>query len=98
QPVLDAVVKAAVRFCSAPDALILLRDEGEVVVAAHDGKLTASLGLRRPLAIAGVSSRAMIEGRTLQIEDTATLDPVADAETLALASQHKWRATAVAPM
>jgi PAS domain S-box-containing protein len=98
QPVLDAVVGAARRFCGAPDALILLREGGETFVAAHDGKLTASLGLRRPVAITSLTGRAMIEGRTLQIDDISALDPVADAEPLALARQHRWRASAAAPM
>ena len=40
QPVLDAVVQAAVRFCGAPDALIALRDGNDVRVASHVGPLT----------------------------------------------------------
>ena len=46
QPVLDAVAKAAVRFCGAPDAVVILREGDEAVVAAHEGTLTASVGLR----------------------------------------------------
>ena len=37
QPVLDAVVKAAVRFCGAVDALISLRDGESWIAAAHVG-------------------------------------------------------------
>ena len=37
QPVLEAVVKAAVRFCSATDAMIQLREGDSVISAAHEG-------------------------------------------------------------
>ena len=35
QPVLEAVVKAAVRFCGATDAVIILREGDGAVIAAH---------------------------------------------------------------
>src|SRR5262249_35092719 len=70
----------------------------ETLVAAHEGILTASLGLRRRIAADNIVGRAMLEGRTVQIADIASLDPVFDAETLALARRHKWRASAAAPM
>ena len=41
QPVLDALVKAAVRFW---DATILLREGNEIVRKAHEGPLSASVG------------------------------------------------------
>ena len=99
QPVLDAVAKAAVRFCGAPDAVVILREGDEAVVAAHEGILTASVGLRRPfVAIGNLGSTAMQEGRTFQVADVASLDPAVHAPTLAFARQHKWRASATAPM
>jgi GAF domain-containing protein len=98
QPVLAAVAKAAVRFCGAPDAIVILREGDEAVVAAHEGILTASVGLRRPFAIGNLGGTAMVEGRTLQVADVAALDPAVHASTLALAQQHKWHASATAPM
>ncbi|MBP6768072.1 MAG: GAF domain-containing protein [Reyranella sp.] len=98
QPVLDAVAKAALRFCGAPDAVVWLRDGHDNVVAAHEGTLTASIGLRRPMATALFSGQAMLEGRTRQIADVDALDADAYAGVLALARQHKWRASAAAPM
>ena len=98
QPVLEAVTRAALRFCGAPDAIVLLRDGDDNVVVAHEGTLTATLGLRRPLAAGNFSGRAILEGRTLQIADVDTLDPAVHAGVLALARQHKWRASAAAPM
>jgi len=97
QPVLEAVTRAALRFCGAPDAIVLLRDGDESVVVAHEGTLTATLGLRRPLA-GNFSGQAMLEGCTRQIADVDALDAPAHAGILALARQHKWRASAAAPM
>jgi GAF domain-containing protein len=66
QPVLDAIAKAAVRFCGAPDAIVTLRENDETVVRAHEGVLTATLGLRRAIGDSGnVGGRAMREKRTL---------------------------------
>ena len=98
QPVLEAVTRAALRFCGAPDAIVLLRDGDDNVVVAHEGTLTATLGLRRPLAAGNFSGQAIREGRTLQIADVDALDPAVHAGVLALARQHKWRASAAAPM
>ena len=98
QPVLEAVTRAALRFCGAPDAIVILRDGDDHVVAAHEGTLTATLGLRRPTAAANLFGQAMLEGRTRQIADVDALDAAVPAEDLALARQHKWRASAAAPM
>ena len=42
EPVLAAVVKAAVRFCGTTDAMILLRDGDSVMSRVHEGPLTYS--------------------------------------------------------
>ncbi|MDI1285632.1 MAG: ATP-binding protein [Reyranella sp.] len=98
QPVLDVVVSAARRFCGATDALITRREGDEVVFAAHDGSLTASLGSRRSIEHSAGMGRSIIEGRTIHIPDVAALDPIENATTLALAREHKWRASISAPM
>ena len=48
QPVLDAVAKAAQRFCGAADAVISLREDDEIVRAAHQGSLDSVMG-RSPI-------------------------------------------------
>jgi PAS domain S-box-containing protein len=98
QPVLQAVAKAAVRFCGAPDAIVIQRDGDDTVVSAHEGTLTASLGLRRPIVAGNLSGRAILEGRTQQIANLDALDSAFDAGMAELARQHKWQASAVAPM
>ena len=47
-PVLDAVAKAAMRFCGAEDATISLRDGTELTLAAHEGPI-GSEGVRSAL-------------------------------------------------
>jgi signal transduction histidine kinase len=98
QPVLDAVARAAVRFCGATDAVINLRDGAEVVVAAHDGALSAIVGGRRQLDRSSGAGRAIIDGLTVHIPDVAALDPATNATTLALAREHGYRAAISAPM
>lgn len=98
QPVLDAVVKAAVRFCGAPDAIVSMREGDEWLPIAHHGTLTATLNLRQRLSRASTTGRAIIDGRTTHVADITMEDPAEYRETLALAREHKWRAALVAPM
>src|SRR5471030_2416824 len=49
QPVLNAVVKAAVRFCGATDAVILMRQAEEWSAVAHEGPLADANGTAFPL-------------------------------------------------
>jgi signal transduction histidine kinase len=98
QPVLKAVTTAARRFCGATDALVVLRDAADSVVAAHEGSLTASVGRRRPLSRDNLTERAMLDGLTIHVPDSALLDPKEYADAIAMAREHKWRAAVAAPM
>ncbi|QQS10624.1 MAG: GAF domain-containing protein [Rhodospirillales bacterium] len=99
QPVLDAVVKAAVRFCGATDTMIILRDGDNLVAAAHEGPLSFSgVGDRRPLDRSSSSGRATIDGKTVHIPDVSILDPEEYGQTIALARSHGFRAAIAAPM
>jgi signal transduction histidine kinase len=98
RPVLDVVVSAARRFCGANDALITLRDGTDVVITAHDGTLTASVGARRPLDSSSGMGHSIVEGRTIHIPDVLAIDEAQYATTVALARQHKWRSSISAPM
>jgi signal transduction histidine kinase len=98
QPVLRAVTAAARRFCGATDALIVLRNKADSVIAAHDGLLTASVGRRRPVSIGNLAGRAMLDGLTIHVPDSALLDPKEYADAMAMAREHNWRAAVAAPM
>jgi signal transduction histidine kinase len=98
QPVLKAVTTAARRFCGATDALVVLRDAADSVVSAHEGSLTASVGRRRPLSRDNLTGRAMLDGLTIHVPDSALLDPKEYAAAVAMAREHKWRAAVAAPM
>jgi signal transduction histidine kinase len=98
QPVLRAVTAAARRFCGATDALIVLRDKADSVIAAHDGLLTASVGRRRLVSIGNLAGRAMLGGLTIHVPDSALLDPKEYADAMTMAREHNWRAAVAAPM
>jgi GAF domain-containing protein len=98
QPVLDAVVKAAVRFCGATDAIIQLRDGDSVVPFAHEGPLTYDRGERRPMDRSATGSRAIVDAQTCHNPDIEALDPVEFATTRRLAALHGFRAVVAAPL
>jgi signal transduction histidine kinase len=101
QPVLDVVVKAAIRFCGAPDAVIALRDGAEVVVAAHEGPVsieTRRLGTRLPLNRSSTMGRAIVDGETIHFPDLAALDPVEYGMARELGRDLGFSSTLAAPM
>ena len=95
---LAAVVKAAVRFCSATNANVHLRDGDEALSAAHEGPLRASTGDRRPLDRQTGFGTAILEGRTVQIPDVEALDPVQFALARRLGSEFGFRAVLATPL
>jgi signal transduction histidine kinase len=97
QPVLDAVVRAALRFCGARDALIALREgEDNVTTRAHAGELgSTTLGLRRDLARHTALGRSIGDARTVHLYDINQLD---SDEAKALWTSHNVQAAMAAPM
>jgi PAS domain S-box-containing protein len=79
QPVLEAVVSAAARFCGAPDVLIQRVDGDVLRIAAGVGQFAEVIRLRAgsiaaveiPINRASVSGRAVFERRTIHIDDLA---------------------------
>src|SRR5262249_4914381 len=74
QPVLDAVARAALRFCGATDATIALRDGNDLVHTAHQGPLEPLLD-RSPIDRSRISGRAVADSRTIHIPDASAIDP-----------------------
>jgi signal transduction histidine kinase len=98
QPVLEAVAKAAVRFCGAPDAVIHLREGAESVSAAHEGPLGATLGRRAPLDGGTGFGAAILERRTIQFPDIDALDAATYGGTRSRAAEFGFRAVISAPL
>jgi len=98
QPVMAAVVAAARRFCGATDAVITLRQGNEYVHAAHDGSLTAVVGVPRPLDRSTSIGRAIVDGRTVHLPDMNALDPAEWGTALTLSGAHGFNAAVAAPM
>jgi GAF domain-containing protein/nitrogen-specific signal transduction histidine kinase len=97
-PVLTAVVGAALRFCGANDAVIILRDGDHWLGAAHQGPLDSPVGERYPLVRETAPGRAIIDGRTVHFPDIQALDPVEFATAHRMGAKWGFRASVAAPM
>jgi GAF domain-containing protein len=69
QPVLDAVVRSAARFCGAQDAEIYHLDGEGLKVAAHHGHISAPVGRVVPVVRGTAAGRAVLERRPVHVAD-----------------------------
>jgi signal transduction histidine kinase len=70
QPVLDAVTVSAARLCGANDVMIMRVENGLMRRVAHYGSMpTMTSPAGRPLTAGTAGGRAILERRTIQIED-----------------------------
>ena len=69
QPVLDAVVRSAARFCGADDAELFRLNGEYLAVAAHYGPIPAPVGRLIPVVRGSVSGRAFAERRAIHVAD-----------------------------
>ena len=74
QPVLEAVVKAAVSFCGGEDAVIAMREGDKVLVGAHEGPIPHDVGRRMSLDRTSALGRAVLDARTILIPDLLAPD------------------------
>jgi signal transduction histidine kinase len=97
EPVLDAVVKSAARFCGAPDAS-LFRLEGEALRAdAHHGPVSQPPGFLVPVVRGSVAGRSVLERRAVGVTDLQG-ESEEFPEGSALARQTGTRATLSVPL
>jgi signal transduction histidine kinase len=99
-PVLNAVAKAAVRFCGAKDAMIALREgDNDVVTRAHEGTLEATtLGHRRVLLRGTALDRSIVEAKTIHLPDPSAVQGEEYSQARALWEKHSVQAAVAAPM
>jgi len=98
-PVLEAVAKAAVRFCGAEDAVIALRESDSWRAAAHEGSMAAlPMHERQPLNRETSPGRAIVDGRTIHFPDISALDPAEFATTHGHSAEMGFRSALAAPM
>jgi signal transduction histidine kinase/putative methionine-R-sulfoxide reductase with GAF domain len=69
QPVLDALVKSATRFCGAYDAVIFLSEGDNLRVTAHHGPIPQPLGRLVPVVRGTVGGRSLLERRAVHVAD-----------------------------
>jgi len=69
QPVLDAVVESAVRFCGAADASLFRLEGGRLRGDAHYGPVHQPPDFHLPLARGSVGGRTVLERRTIHVAD-----------------------------
>ncbi|TMA75061.1 MAG: GAF domain-containing protein, partial [Deltaproteobacteria bacterium] len=97
QPVLDAVVKSAARFCGADDASIFRVDGDHLRAGAHHGPVPQPIDLRLPIVRGTLGGRTVLEQRPIQV---ANLQAETDEfpEASAFTAQIGFRAALSAPL
>ncbi|HEY8807659.1 MAG TPA: GAF domain-containing protein, partial [Candidatus Limnocylindria bacterium] len=95
QPVLDAIASSAARFAAAEDASVLLLNGDHAMTSAHFGPLLMPPSVT--LEPGWVAGRAILEVRTIQLEDATTAgDEYPLSQAAALRGDH--RAVLAAPL
>jgi GAF domain-containing protein len=97
QPVLDAVVKSAARFCGAYDASIFQIDGDNLRADAHHGSVLQPPGFLVPMMRGTVAGRSVLERRVVGVADLQ-VEHDEFPEGSALARQTGQRATLSAPL
>ena len=69
QPVLDALVRSAVRFCIANDAVIHRLEGDGLPVVAHHGPIPAPIGFVTPAVRGTTAGRCVLERRAVHVAD-----------------------------
>jgi GAF domain-containing protein/anti-sigma regulatory factor (Ser/Thr protein kinase) len=106
KPVLDTLVRAAAKFCAAPDVLIMRLDDGVMRGAAAVGLFAEILAreagaieaIAIPVTRGSVSGRAVADRRTIHIHDLAAESEEEYPEGRVLQRQFGHRTVAATPL
>src|SRR5215472_11925364 len=71
QPVLDTIVRAAVKLCNSHDAVILLRDGDHLRTAAHNGPMKMDF-TSMPISRDWVAGRVVVDRAPVHVRDLAS--------------------------
>jgi signal transduction histidine kinase len=69
QPVLEAVVRSAARFCKAEDVTIFELDGQDLHAVAHWGAIPQDIGTRFPCSRGHVAGRTVLERKPIHVRD-----------------------------
>ncbi len=97
EPVLDAVVKSAARFCGAPDASVFRLDGEALRAVAHHGPVSQPTGFLVPVVRGTVAGRSLLERQAVGVTDLQ-VETEEFPEGSALARQTGQRATLGVPL
>src|SRR5215467_4661736 len=97
QPVLEAVVRSAARFCEADDVTIFELNGQDLRIAAHWGVVPQDVGARFPCVRGHVVGRAVLERNPVHVIDLQA-EAVEFPEGSAFARRLGHRTTAAVPL
>ena len=99
-PVFDAVAKSVSRLCDAPDVVIVRAEGGALRFAASVGPFGQTFGpdLTVPIRRGSVAGRAVLERRTIQVDDLAAESEDEYPEGKAIQRRYGHRTMVVAPL
>jgi signal transduction histidine kinase len=97
QPVLDAIAENASRLCAGQDVTVRLVEGDGLRTVAHTGPIPTSEEII-PITPGFMMGRAVLERRTLQVEDFSAAAASEFPESVERAKLHRVRAILVTPM
>ena len=99
-PVFDAVAKSVSRLCDAPDVVIVRAEGGAMRFAAGVGPFGQTFGpdLTVPIRRGSVAGRAVLERRTIQVDDLAAESEDEYPEGKAIQRRYGHRTMVAAPL
>ena len=100
EPVFDAVAKSVSRLCDAPDVVIVRAESGSMRFAASVGPFGQTFGreLAVPISRGSVAGRAVLERRTVQVDDLAAEPDAEYPDGKALQQRYGHRTMVAAPL